>query len=326
MRLVHPGMLLFLCAIPFLAGFFILNARRARAKTDRFVHHELMTRLTPSVSVGRVRAKRAMVLAALVLLVVAAARPQYGTRIQFVEKKGINVAIVLDTSESMLANDARPTRFQAAAHAIAHLVRKLSGDRVSLVGFAGDAFIQSPLTADYDGFCVLLDALHVGAIPLPGTNLEAAVDKALQTLQKGEGEKKGAIIILTDGENHTGDLDAAIRRVRENGSVVYTLGLGSEAGSPIPVGGAYKKDRDGNVVVTKLDWSVLDRLANETGGKYFLLGPNETEVDELLNELGKLDKSELLSEKVEAYAERFQVFLALAFLLLGVEAVLGVRR
>lgn len=326
MTFANPEAFVFLLCVPVLLGFFLWNAAWKRRRGAAFVAESLQDRLTPSVSRARVRWKRGLVLIGLVLVVVAAARPQFGTRVRYVEQRGIDVVVALDTSESMSADDFKPDRFSAARLAIRRIVRKLTGDRVALVCFSGDAFIQSPLTADYDGFMVLMDAVEIGDIPRPGTNLQAAVDKALLALERGGGGKKGVIVLFTDGESHEGDLDAVIARASERDCVIYTIGYGTEGGAPIGGRGAYKKDREGNVIITRLDAATLDKLADGTGGRYFPATQGGGEIDELFEEIEKFEKGEALTERVEARADRYQICLVAGFLCLAIEAALGVRR
>lgn len=326
MRLLYPDMLLFLFCIPIFIGLYIINSRYQKKKNENFINHKLLEKLTPSLSKNKVLAKRFLFIIAIILLIIAAARPQYGNRVRFIEKNGIDIVFVIDTSKSMLADDIKPSRFQNAVRTIKKILEKRSEDRVGIVSFSGDAFIQSPLTSDYDGFKVLLDAVSVGSLPLPGTNFEIAIDKALLALSRAGGDKKGAIVILSDGENHTGDIDGAVARVKESGSKIFTFGFGSENGSPISERGSYKKDRDGNIVISKLDREVLIKIAEETGGKYYTATPIGTEIDDFLNELSKFAKTELLTKKVESYAEQYQILLGIALILLSAESLINNRR
>ncbi|RMH56981.1 MAG: VWA domain-containing protein [Candidatus Hydrogenedentota bacterium] len=328
MTLAQPHVLILLAVLPVLVLLYLAADRAFQARLHRFLSRRLSSRMTRCFSLGRLRFKRILLLAALALLILAAARPQAGEAIRMVRKRGMNIVFVLDTSRSMATPDVAPNRYARAMHDIEKILEHLGTDRVGLVTFAGEAFPQCPLTTDYAAFRILARAAHLGSIPLPGTNIEKAVAKALETLEAGsKGKGKGAVVLFTDGENHQGDLDAAIAAAKKKSIPVFTIGFGSPAGSPVPdPRGGFKKDREGNIVVSRLDAETLRRLASGTRGRFFLADARGTEVDAVLRALEGFEREEVLSREVSSRAERYQWPLAGALILLACEFCLGVRR
>lgn len=262
----------------------------------------------------------------------ALARPQWGEEKKKVERKGVDLAFLLDTSLSMLAEDAKPNRLLKSKLEIKNMIRRLKGDRVGMVAFAGSSFLQCPLTLDYSAFLLFVDALKPGYIPSPGTSLSQAIDLAIRAFP-AESRKYKALIIFSDGEDHEGGMDQALEAAKKSGSRVYTIGMGTPEGEPIPLRSAtdgkiagYKKDREGQVVITRLNADLLTRVSKETGGLYLPATAGEKEIDIILKHLETLGERKLREQLVTEREEHFQLFLLIAFLCLVGETLWGERR
>lgn len=331
MRFAEPWLLWGLLAIPLLAAGFALSSWRAGKRLERFAGGEAnRPRFDGEVGPHRRALKALLVLLAAASGVVAAARPQWGTGVDAVTRRGVDVAIAVDTSRSMAARDVPPDRLGLAKHAAGTLVDALSGDRIAVVTFAGGAAIACPLTLDHEAVRLFLDSLDEEAVSVQGTALADAVDSAIRALPKAEGAARDrAIVVLSDGEDHEGGLERAIEAAKAAGAKIWTVGVGTPDGSPIPEGdesGEWKKDRDGRVVTTRLVATSLARLASETGGRYYTATPSEVEIGEIAKAIGALEAGEAGTVLRTRYTERFQIPLAVAIVALLVEAAIADRR
>ncbi len=281
----------------------------------------------------------------LVLCLLSLARPQWGFQWQEVRRKGLDILIALDTSKSMLAQDLKPSRIERSKLAIRDLVKHLKGDRIGLIAFSGSAFLQCPLTVDYGGFLLSLDSIDTDIIPEGGTNLSSAISEAIRSYAAGQraavglpiaqaaGQKKyKVLVIITDGEDHRGNALSAAEEAKKEGIAVFCVGIGSKDGELIPLKSpdgqaGFLKDRQGNVVKTRLDETLLQKIALTTAGSYVRSSPTEFGLELLYRErLSKLEKRELEGKLAKHYEERFQIPLALAFLLLLVEPLVSERK
>jgi len=336
MRFVYPELLWLLAALPLLGAATWWAAARRRRALRRFAGGEdFLPRFDVEVSVHRRVAKQLLLHAGLAALVVAAARPQWGTRLEPVTRRGVDVVVVLDHSLSMAADDLPPSRLARARHEVDSLLGELSGDRVALVTFAGEATLLCPLTLDHAAVRLFLDTVEAETVQVPGTALAEALRLGLATLGDSPepgGERGRAIVLLTDGEDHEGGVDEVIEEIKRAGVAVYAIGCGTTRGSPIPVSDesglrtGYKKDREGRVVTTRLDESILELLALDTGGRYHRATASEVEVGEIAQALSGMDAHEFGAVLRARYEERFQVPLALAVLALVADTLLGDRR
>ena len=336
MRFALPEALWLLAALPLvaLAGWWARGMRRrALARFAGGSAHAV--RFETEVSTHRRAIKALLLYVALAALPIALARPQWGTRLEQVTRRGADVAIVLDTSLSMLAEDVAPSRLGQARHAVISLIERLGGDRMALVTFAGRAAIQCPLTVDHGALRLMLDAVDAEAVATPGTALAEGLAAGLAALRAEEGpaEERGrAIVLLSDGEDHEGELDGIIGRLASSGVAVYAVGCGTTRGSPIPLHdeagmlAGYKKDREDRVVTTRLSEASLERVALETSGRYYRASASEVEVDEIAGSLAALAQGELGSELRTRYEERYQFPLLVGWLALAAEALVGDRR
>jgi Ca-activated chloride channel family protein len=320
-----------LALVPALAAFFIWTFRQKRKALARFGNLMLLERLSRSTSRRRQIAKAAMLVGAVFVLLLALARPQLGTKLRTVTREGQDVVIALDVSRSMLAEDIQPSRLEKAKHEIASLIDRLSGDRVGLVAFAGRAFVQCPLTLDYGAARMFLDFMGPDLVPVPGTALAEAIRKSTDAFVEKERKHK-VLILITDGEDHEGEPMEAAKEAAKEGVVIYTVGIGSPQGVPIPEADAsgyrtgFKKDRNGQVVMTKLDDVTLEKIALETGGKYYRASTGEAELKQIADDISKMEKKGLASQQFVQFEDRFQSLVGVALMLLVLEAAVSDRR
>ncbi|MGH7787500.1 MAG: vWA domain-containing protein [Candidatus Binatia bacterium] len=315
-----------LAAVLVLGGALVVLLRRRAALLRQFAEAALVARLTPDVD-GRYLTRRTIVrLAALSLIVVALAGPKWGFHWQEVRREGIDLIVALDTSRSMLATDVKPNRLERAKFAIMDLLPLLQGDRVGLVPFAGTAFLECPLTLDAAAFERSLRAVDVGIIPRGGTSLARAIDTSLEAFEARQG-KYEALILITDGEDHEGDVKEAAARAAERGVKIFTVGIGTSEGELLPVGQSFVKDRSGQVVKSRLAEDPLKEIAEASGGAYVRgLGPS-LGLDEVFRDhIATMERREVASALERRYEERFQIPLGLAFLLLLLEQLMPRRR
>ena len=304
-----------------LAVFYIIVFKKQKEIMMRFADKELIPDLTKSLDTAKKKIKVIIIFIASVLIVFSFMRPQWGFKWQKLERKGLDIIIAVDTSKSMLAEDVLPNRLERAKLAINDFVRHLHGDRIGLIAFAGTAFIQCPLTADYGGFLISLNSLSVNTIPRPGTSISSAIQQALKGYRGGFNKYK-VLILITDGEDHEGGPIEAAKEAGKEGVKIFCIGIGTPQGDLIPVTDAqgnktYLKDKDGNVVKTKLDETTLQKIALITGGSYVRSGATEFGLNLIYkNKISKMQKRKIKSKMAKQYEERFQLPLFIAFLLL----------
>jgi Ca-activated chloride channel homolog len=329
-RFANPEYLNLLFLLPVLVALFWYLGMNRKKLLKIFADKELHKTLFPSDSNIKRWTKFALILLALTCLVFAAANPQVGTKMQEVKQTGIDVFIALDVSNSMLAEDIKPNRLEKAKYQISSLINKLRGDRIGLIIFAGQAYIQIPLTTDYSAANLFLSAVDVNSVPTQGTAIASAINLATASFDTMSTQK--VIIIITDGEDHEGDVPKAVENAVSRGIKLYTIGLGSQAGVPIPVYNnrnqlvGFRKDRDGNTVLTKLDEEILKRIAIDGNGKYFRGTNYDDYLDKIYTELSELEQTEFGVKKVTDYESRFYYLLIPALLLLVLEFFISDRK
>lgn len=322
-----PLSLAALVLVPALALFLVWSARRRRQALETFITGGLLPAIAPDLDARR-RVTRSVLLAGAVLaLAVALAGPMWGFRWQQVQREGIDLIVAIDTSRSMLATDVKPNRLARAKLAVQDLLQQLQGDRIGLVAFAGSAFLQCPLTLDFGAFLQSLDAVDAGIIPRGGTSLTAAIDTALAAFEGRQAEHQ-ALVIITDGEDHEGDVKEAVKRATDRGIKIYTVGIGTAEGELIPLEqGGFLKDRKGQVVKSRLDESTLQEVATDTGGAYLHATDTAFGLAELYRDyISTMEKRELASTLERRFEHRFQWPLVIAFVLLIAEPLVGERR
>jgi Ca-activated chloride channel family protein len=332
-RLQDVAMLYWLWAVPALAGVYLYAAWRRRLSLEQFAQSHLLASINPWTSAGRRRIKAALVLCAFAFLVVALARPAWNPIPQTVKRQGRDVVFLLDVSRSMLAEDLAPNRLERAKLAILDAIDKLQGDRVALVAFAGTAVVKCPFTLDYGFFRLALDDIGPESVSRGGTMIGDAIRKTLDSVFKGQDAQFQDIILITDGEDQESFPVEAARTAGERGVRLIAIGLGDEnEGRRIPVtnerGERTFLTYEGREIWSKLDADTLRRMVNATpGGRYLNVSTGAIDLGDVYSKLiGSAEKRALEEQTTERYEEKFQIFLAVAFLLLCAEAVVRERR
>jgi len=330
-RFVHSEYLNLLVLLPAVGLLLWFAARMRRRALGRFVHLGMLGRLAEEASPAKRVVKAVLLLAAVALLVLGLANPQIGTRLEEVKQEGIDLFIALDVSLSMKAEDIKPNRLEKAKFEIRNLIGRLSGDRIGLIVFAGEAYTQFPLTTDYSAANLFLDVVDVDAVSVRGTSIASAIERSVESFDFEE-ETTKVLVIITDGESTEGDAFEAAEEAAAKGVLLYAIGMGSTAGSPIPIYGQgsrqidFKRDQTGNVVVSKLDEVSLEKIASIGGGTYYRGTSTQDELDEIYGELNSLEKRELGVKRFTDYEDRFQYLLLPALLLLVLEALISEKR
>lgn len=326
-RFEDPIYLYLLVLIPILALIRFITYRNQKKRLRRFGEPALLKELMPDVSRFRPLVKFWLLQAALALLIVMLARPQMGTKISQEKRVGIETIIVMDISNSMMAEDVSPSRLDRSKMMVENLVDHFSNDKIGLIVFAGDAFVQLPITSDYVSAKMFLSSIDPSMIATQGTDIARAVEMASHSFTQEEGVGK-AIVVITDGEDHEGGALEAAKAAKDNGMRVYVLGVGSPDGAPIPIPGTndYMKDNAGNTVMSALNEEMCKQIAQVGGGAYIHVQNNSAAQEQLDNELDKLSKKETTATIYSEFDEQFQAFGILALLLLIVEICILDRR
>ena len=318
-RFAHPEYFYFLLVIPVFSFLFIITRINRHRSLRLFGDHALIAQLMPSVSTARPIIKFIIWMLALSFIITALAQPQFGSKLLTSKRKGVELIIALDVSNSMMAEDIKPNRLERAKRAIAKLTERLRDDKLGLIVFAGQAYVQLPITTDYVSAKLFLDAINTSIVPVQGTAIGAAIDMAKKSFTPDfKGSK--AIIVITDGENHEDDAVGAAKSAQKDHIVVHTVGMGLPQGVPIPVigpnGKDFLKDRSNTVVITKLDEKMLTQIANAGGGSYIRANNSEVGLNNLFNEIEKMEKTTMDSRDYSEYDEQFPLFLSIAFALI----------
>lgn len=329
-RFANPEYLNLLYLLPLLVVLFWYLGRNRKKLLQNFADKDLHKTLFPTDSNLKRWTKFVMIMLAVTCLIFAAANPQIGTKMQEVKQTGIDVFILLDVSNSMMAEDIKPNRLEKAKYQISNLINKLRGDRIGLIIFAGQAYIQIPLTTDYAAANLFLSAVDINSVPSQGTAIASAINLATASFDTLSTQK--VIIAISDGEDHEGDVQKAVENAISREIKIYTIGLGSQGGVPIPVYNnssqlvGFKKDKEGNTVLTKLDEEVLKRIAIDGNGKYFHGTNYEDHLDKIYTELSELEQTEFGVKKVTDYEDRFYFFLIPALILLVLEFFISEKK
>ena len=320
-----------LILLPLLIVFYWFVFRMKRRAKERFGNLGLVEKLSLSFSPKKQRWKVALILLGTLFLLFSLARPQLGTKLTLMKREGVDIVIAMDVSFSMMAEDIRPNRLEKAKQEVNGLIGRMRGDRVGLVAFAGVPFVQCPLTLDYSAAKMFLDIIDVNLIPQPGTAIGDAIRTSIGAFNQKERKYK-VLILLTDGEDHDSDPLGAAEEASKEGIRIYTIGIGSVVGEPIPLRDSqgrvtgFKKDKEEGVVVSKLDEVTLQKIALISGGKYYHATSGEMELDKIYDEISKMEKKELEGKLLTQYEDRYQYFLLISVILLCVEFLLSERR
>ena len=321
-RFEDPTYLYLLILLPILIAIRMYGLRKRKKQLAKFGDPVLLKRLMPDVSVARREVKFWLMLTAIALLIVMLARPQMGTKINQEQRQGIEVIIALDISNSMKAEDVTPSRLDKSKMLVENLVDNFTNDKVGLTVFAGDAFVQLPITSDYVSAKMFLQNIDPSLIAAQGTNLAEAIELSSKSFTRQD--KVGrAIIVITDGEDHEGGATEAAKEAKKNGMRVFVLGVGSPKGSPIPDGnGGYMKDNTGQEVMSALNEDMCKQIASAGGGAYIHVDNNNIAQQQLDNEIAKLQKGDILNVTYSEYDEQFQAVGILTILILIIETII----
>ena len=321
-------MLWWLITIPVFVIAYIIITKRKQRQLMELGDPELMAQLMPDASKSRPIVKFTLLIVALALLIVAAARPQYGQQEKTVKRQGIEVMVALDISNSMLAEDVAPNRLDRAKQMLSKMIDNMTDDKVGLVVFAGEAFTQLPITCDYVSAKMFLNTISPKLIPTQGTAIGAALQTAIRSFGGQESDAGRAIILITDGENHEDDATAVAKQAQELGIQVFVIGIGKPEGSPIPVPGTndYIKDRSGQVVVSRLNEEMCQEIAQAGKGAYVRCDNTNTAMRALQQELDRIATTDLETTVYADYNEQYQSFLLIALLLLVIDCFILMRQ
>ena len=326
-RFAYPEYLWLLWLLPLLVAVWTAAGQLARRRLSRFGRLETIRPLMPDASTGRRRLKFILYLTAFALLTLALARPQLGSKLREVESRGIEMMLVVDVSNSMLAEDFQPNRLERTKYAIDKLFDGLKQDRVGLVVFAGDAVVQLPITSDYRMARAFARRIDPSLVSVQGTAIGKALEQALLAFSGDTEQSHGRVIILiTDGENHDDDAIAVAERAAQMGVKIFTIGIGTPEGAPIQIGGEFIKDEAGEMVVSKLNEEMLARIADITGGAYVRSSKQSIGLDEIVKAINEMEQTELSMVRFEEFNEQYQYLLIAALVLLLLEFVVLDRR
>jgi len=329
-RFEHTDFLWGLALVPVILLLYFMYRRWQKKARQRFGDDHRMNQLIPNKSQLKTNIKFYLVLFAFIFIVIGLANPQIGTKQENVKAEGLEIMVAIDVSNSMMAEDLSPDRLTAAKLAMARLIEKLKSDRIGMIVFAGEAFIQLPLTSDYSAAKLFLQTINPGIVPTQGTAIGAAIDLAVNSFPKEEAKNR-ALIILTDGENHEDDAIAAAESARKAGIRVFTVGMGSPSGAPIPVikngqQNGYRQDNSGNTVVSSLNEEMLQEIAMAGDGQYFRATNSGAGIPQIMQELSGIEKKEYDSKIFTDFEDRYQIFFGIAFFLLFIEVILSERK
>ena len=316
-RFASPHMFYLLLLIPAIVGIFVFAVRTKRKRLARFGKQTTITQLMPEASPRRVRNKFILYICSLTCIIFALARPQFGSKLKEVERKGIELMFVVDVSNSMLAEDFQPSRLERTKSAINRLLDGLKQDKVGLIVFAGDPYVQLPITSDYRAARNFVSQISPNLVSKQGTAIGAAIDMAANSFSS-QREGSRIIVLISDGENHEDDALSAAARASGKGITIYSIGIGTPEGAPISIDGEFIKDEDGNMVVSKLDEKALQQIAISTGGGYIRATNQNMGLNEVIAQVNSTEQKKFTSTVFEEYNEQYQYPLgaALVFLLL----------
>ena len=310
-----------LSLIPLLIIGIIMYSKWQKNSILKFGDINLLNQLMQSHSIFRKKIKNILFVLAITFLIVGLSNPQVGTKMEEVKREGVDLMIAIDLSYSMMAQDIKPNRLERAKQAISRLIDKLEGDRIGLVVFAGEAYVQLPITTDYSAAKLFLSTVNTSIIPTQGTKIGNAIDLCSKSFDKENAQSK-AIIIITDGETHDEEAIESAKKAKEEGIYIHTLGMGLTKGGPIPIYNKYgstsefRKDRQGNVIITKLNESMLEEIALAGEGTYIRANNSKSGLSSLFEEINKMEKKEIGTMIFTNYKDRFQIFIGISLVLL----------
>jgi len=324
-RFAHKEFLWMLCAMaPALILFTAFHVWR-ETNLHRFAKPGLLDQLIPESSFNKLLFKFILLGLAFEFIVIGFAGPQIGTKQEKVKRQGIDVMVALDVSNSMMSEDVKPSRLGRAKNFISNFIDSLQNDRLGMIAFAGRAYLQMPLTVDYGAAKMYLKTMAPGMVPTQGTNIAEAIDLANKGFVQEEKTHK-ALVIISDGEDNEGGVDEAVAEAVKSGVKIFTIGVGSENGAPIPSGTDFKRDEEGKIVLSKLNQDMMRDIAAKGGGKFFLLGSGKDEITSIFKELGRINTKDYEELTFTDFDEQYQWCLIIAAVLLFIEWIISERK
>jgi len=327
LRYENSEYLFLMVIIPIIIILFVMAIRWRKRAIDKFGESHMVFKLMPMASFTKLRLKFILFSFSIAFIIIGLANPQIGSKMEEVKREGVDLMIAIDLSNSMLAEDLQPNRLMRAKQSISRLIDRLDGDRIGLVVFAGDAYVQLPITTDYSAAKLFLSTINTDIIPTQGTAIGKAIELSINSFDVSNDQNK-AIIIITDGENHEDDAIQKAKDAEDMGIFVHTIGMGSAEGGPIPIKNrygsitSYQKDNSDNTVITKLNEEMLKEIAASGGGSYIRANSTQSSLNALFKEINKMEKKEIGSKVFTDYKDRFQWFLGIAIVLLLIESLL----
>jgi Ca-activated chloride channel family protein len=318
--------------LPIFAFWMGWTFRLKKKAFRQFAEDRLVSGLISGISAAKQVVRAVLFLLFLVFALLALVRPQWGTKLETVKRAGVDIMVALDTSLSMETQDIVPSRLEKAKHEVKALIDILQGDRVGLIVFAGSSMVNCPLTIDQNAVKLFLEIVDTQVIPRPGTNIGEAIGLATQSFSPQESRRHKVLVLVTDGENLEGDPIRAAEEAKNAGVLVFTLGIGSGAGEPIPLRdekgsvAGYKKDENGSVVVSRLDEATLEKISTITGGRYFRATTGEDELQKIYDAVSQMDKKEFQTKVYLTYVDRFQIPLGIALFFVLLESLISDSR
>jgi len=331
LRYDNIDFLYFLALIPLIAiGLYFYN-RWQKKSIEKFGDENLVTELMQNHSKARKNIKNTLFIFSITFLIIGISNPQIGTKMEEVKREGVDLMIAIDLSHSMMAQDIKPNRLERAKQAISRLIDKLEGDRIGLVVFAGEAYVQLPITTDYSAAKLFLSTVNTSIIPTQGTKIGNAIDLCVKSFDQENNQNK-AIIIITDGENHDEEAISSAKIAQEQNIYIHTLGMGLTKGGPIPIYNKYgstsefRKDREGNIIITKLNETILKEIAQAGMGTYIRANNSKSGLSVLFDEINKMEKKEIGTMIFTNYKDRFQIFIGISLILLILNLIILQRK
>ncbi|MFO7658435.1 MAG: VWA domain-containing protein [Bacteroidales bacterium] len=322
-RFAHNDFLYALLAVPVLIIIYIITVRIRKKALKSFGNIPVISQLMPDVSVTKPHLKFVIIISGLIFLILAAAGPQFGSKLKEVKRKGIEIILALDVSNSMMAEDIQPNRLERAKQAILTLIDRLENDKIGLIVFAGDAYTQIPITTDYSSARMFLSNINTNIVSRQGTAIGAAIELASKSFSPST-EAGKVIVIISDGENHEGNAIEAAKAASDKGVKIFTIGMGSTKGSPIPQNSNlsakdFRRDNEGNIIMSKLNVQMLSEIARAGGGNYYGATSSRVGLNDLFNKLSRLDKEEIETKVYSEYEEQFHYLVWIALVLLFID-------
>jgi Ca-activated chloride channel family protein len=329
-RFEHIYLLWALLTLPAIVLIYLIQLKRKSKNLLTFAEHNLLVKIIPSRSKTKPFLKMTLLCIGIALIVIAIANPQIGSRLEEIKREGVDIMICIDVSNSMKAEDLKPNRLQHAKQSIVRLIDYLKDDRIGIIVFGGEAYVQLPITTDYNAAKLFLTQIDFGIVPIQGTAIGSAIDLSLKSFDKKSSTKK-SVIVISDGENHEDDAVKIAEQAAEQGITVNTIGLGSPEGTPIPEysgskNTGFKKDNEGNTVITKLNETMMQEIALAGKGVYARDNNTSTALSAVFNQINSMEKNQFGSKVFTDYESRFQYFITGAILFLLAELIITNKR